>query len=304
MNSPYKTIDVDVTLPTIGSIVAKAYVESGVIESESGKLPGVTDVKFPIDAFNKGVDLESLAKELIHDLNTLPEGGLKREAYALSDSHKISVKQTAIYQVVEQNKMLQAGIFDIDESAILTQDQDLAYAAFDHLHNGYNVVDVMKELGQLTPSEMNRVSNNKDFIVAQGKVQDALDRYDIQSHTRLSNCNELVMQRLMDLPLGIRNEIEKAFSGVGTVKQAFQRMADSPVLNPRYNDSPFEFTDEQNKLSNKGLYVSFDQDVAETSVGFELTNKNTGEVTQALTGDLPKQEAQRPENRPSLGYRG
>lgn len=294
MSSPYKTIDVDVNLPEIGQLVAKAYVENGVVKSEDGMLPGVVDVKFPVDAFNKGVDLEQLAKELMFDLNSLTPAGVNKPQYTLNEAHKVAIKPGAVYQVVDQNKMLEAGVFDIHDSAILTQDNNAAYEGLAQLHSGYNVVDVMKELHQFSPKEMSRISNDQNFVVAQAKVLNALERYGFKSHSRVYDCDELVKQQVRDLPRDFQDEIERAFTGNRTVQQAFELMASSNILNPKPKVDPFESVGNENTL-----YVSFKQDVANTELGYQLTDKRTGVVVSPELNKQEPVEAEFGDNSPS-----
>lgn len=285
-NSPYQDLELDVTLPHIGQTKAIAHYARNQVMGEYEYQNGISHISFPVDAHLNEPDLKAISNNIAYLINESDPG----EPVAFDDieygaafavkNETLKLKDEPLYQVVMAEKLAEVGVYDLHESAILTQNPKIANALISEL-NGLTSIKVQKKNSELTQEEIARVTNNIQAAKFLATINQTLDRYGIERHESISNADELIMQSLSkDFP-HFQNEVKRLLEHADhysfKVSKAIDLLTVSNEINKIVYDD-FSVPDNE-PASPSNTMISINDKIENDGHGNYIWERETGEVS-------------------------
>ena len=285
--SPFKVKELDVILPTMGKVKAFAHAKNNVVMAGS-ELPGFSEIHLPVDVLLNEPDIESKVNTMLYMLNEMDscppnaefeldfdDGDMKFTIN--SPTNRVELQERPLFQVITRDKMSEAGMYDIHEDAIITQDKQLAKQMSNEMDNQSMVFPVNKKPSDLSPEESARVINDPKAGLAIAKLRDVLNRYRVPSFSDSRRSTELIAQSLMGVEPHYQNLIEDHFNKPGTVGNAINNL----IIDQDFAPTPIPaYSRDQSKNSPPGLFTSITNNVSkgDSDNDYILNTPNDGVV--------------------------
>lgn len=280
--SPFKPKEINIDFPITGKTKAFAYAKNSVVLAGE-ELPGFSELHLPVDTILNEPDLESKVEHILYMLNELdrcePNASFKTEfddgemEFEInSQTNKVELNDTPLFQVITSEKMFDAGMYEIHEDAMITQDESLARKMCEEMDSQHMVFPLNKKISDFSQSEMARVINNHKQGVTLAKIRNTLNRYGIESYSNARDSASLISQTLRNVDPFDKRLVEEHFNRRGDVASALYNL----IVDQRFSPTPIPaYGRAENENKEMDLFTS------------PTNNVQKGEVEGQYFIDLP-----------------
>lgn len=276
-DSPYKVKVLNIDFPTSGKVKAFAHVSRDVSVSDTSTT-GVSHISYPPDVILNEPNLSEKDDWMRYMLNEgefltgteidapFDDGDMKYSSNGLEDRGELL--DIPLYELISKKNADQLGPYDIDKTSILTQNLSAATEALNKMGPAFMLRELNVKSSSLSNYELNRVTNNPEFIGLLGSMSKTLTAYGIEPESNSEDVTELLLQGFDST---ISDTQKAAVMSVFNKRYSVERALDDLVLVDQINPIPHpDYIIDDTTPGEANVFVSYENDVSSNGVDNEF----------------------------------